>query len=131
MNSFASSPRAPGARHPLALAVLLSLAGAAPAWAQAEASLPEVTVSSSGLQLGASEMTQPVSVLEGDELVRRLDHGAHQPLPPRLIHHLLRKRQTGLVCDGLRARVDRHSPQDQTLCVLWQAQPARERGTIT
>jgi len=71
MNSFASSPRAPGARHPLALAVLLSLAGAAPAWAQAEASLPEVTVSSSGLQLGASEMTQPVSVLEGDELVRR------------------------------------------------------------
>lgn len=71
MNSFASSPRAPGARHPLAWAVLLSLAGAAPAWAQAEASLPEVTVSSSGLQLGASEMTQPVSVLEGDELVRR------------------------------------------------------------
>lgn len=71
MNSFASSPRAPGARHPLALAVLLSLAGAAPVWAQAEASLPEVTVSSSGLQLGASEMTQPVSVLEGDELVRR------------------------------------------------------------
>jgi len=34
-------------------------------------SLPSVTVSASGLQLGASEMTTPVSVLEGDELVRR------------------------------------------------------------
>lgn len=71
MNSF-SSYRQPGRRHPLAWAALLSLAGATPlAWAQAEASLPEVTVSSSGLQLGASEMTQPVSVLEGDALVRR------------------------------------------------------------
>lgn len=71
MNSFASSLRAPGARHPLAWATLLFLAGAAPAWAQTAASLPEVTVSSSGLQLGVSEMTQPVSVLESDELVRR------------------------------------------------------------
>src|SRR5574337_10310 len=72
MHSFPSSFRAPGVRHPLAWAALLSLAGTAPlAWAQAESSLPEVTVSSSGLQLGASEMTQPVSVLEGDELVRR------------------------------------------------------------
>ncbi|WP_313759568.1 Plug domain-containing protein, partial [Diaphorobacter nitroreducens] len=43
----------------------------APAWAQADARLPEVTVSSSGLQLGVSEMTQPVSVLEGDALVRQ------------------------------------------------------------
>ncbi|WP_051603059.1 TonB-dependent receptor domain-containing protein [Simplicispira psychrophila] len=33
--------------------------------------LPQVTVSASGLQLGASDMTTPVSVLEGDELVRR------------------------------------------------------------
>ena len=30
-----------------------------------------ITVSSSGLQLGVSEMTQPVSILEGDALVRR------------------------------------------------------------
>ncbi|WP_404299425.1 TonB-dependent receptor domain-containing protein [Alicycliphilus denitrificans] len=71
MYSFPSSFRAPGVRHPLAWAALLCLAGVAPAWAQAESSLPEVTVSSSGLQLGASEMTQPVSVLEGDELVHR------------------------------------------------------------
>ncbi len=64
--------RAPGARHPLAWAALLCLAGTAPqAWAQAAASLPEVTVSASGLQLGASEMTQPVTVLEGDALVRQ------------------------------------------------------------
>ncbi|HQQ69113.1 MAG TPA: TonB-dependent receptor plug domain-containing protein, partial [Alicycliphilus sp.] len=71
MNKFLISFRAPGALHPLAWAALLCLAGAAPAWAQAEGSLPEVTVSSSGLQLGASEMTQPVSVLEGDALVRK------------------------------------------------------------
>ncbi len=32
--------------------------------------LPEVTVSSSGLSLGVSDMTTPVSVLEGDALVR-------------------------------------------------------------
>ena len=62
----------PLVRHPLAWAALLCLAGAAPqVFAQAESSLPEVTVSASGLQLGASEMAQPVSVLEGDELVRR------------------------------------------------------------
>lgn len=71
MYSFPSSFRAPGVRHPLAWAALLCLAGVAPAWGQAESSLPEVTVSSSGLQLGASEMTQPVSVLEGDVLVRQ------------------------------------------------------------
>lgn len=70
MHSFAIP--FPGARHLLAWAVLLCLAGVAPqVFAQADASLPEVTVSSSGLQMGASEMTQPVSVLEGDELVRR------------------------------------------------------------
>jgi iron complex outermembrane receptor protein len=37
----------------------------------AAASLPPVTVSASGLQLGTSDMTTPVTVLEGDELVRR------------------------------------------------------------
>jgi iron complex outermembrane receptor protein len=62
----------------VALAAWLALAGsslahaadAAPVAAPA-ASLPPVTVSASGLQLGASEMTTPVTVLEGDELVRR------------------------------------------------------------
>jgi iron complex outermembrane receptor protein len=66
------------ARHPLALAAWLALAGSslahaaddAPVAAQA-ASLPPVTVSASGLQLGANEMTTPATVLEGDELVRR------------------------------------------------------------
>ena len=59
--------------RPLALAAWFGAATAghaadAPA---AEASLPPVTVSASGLQLGANEMTTPVTVLEGDELVRR------------------------------------------------------------
>lgn len=71
------------ALRPVALAVALIAAGGsalaqtqaqaqavAPA-AVAEASLPSVTVSASGLQLGAGEMTTPVTVLEGDELVRR------------------------------------------------------------
>ncbi|TQN07030.1 iron complex outermembrane receptor protein [Acidovorax temperans] len=67
------------ALRPVALAVALLAAGGsalaqtqatAPA-AAAEASLPSVTVSASGLQLGAGEMTTPVTVLEGDELVRR------------------------------------------------------------
>ncbi len=66
---FTNSRRLPGA----ALAALA--AGLPAAWAQAQeaaaASLPEVTVSASGLQLGVSEMTQPVSVLEGDALVQR------------------------------------------------------------
>ncbi|MCZ8219126.1 MAG: TonB-dependent receptor [Acidovorax sp.] len=43
----------------------------APAAAEAAPSLPPVTVSASGLQLGASDMTTPATVLEGDELVRR------------------------------------------------------------
>ncbi|WP_240939539.1 TonB-dependent receptor domain-containing protein [Diaphorobacter sp. HDW4A] len=34
------------------------------------AALPEITVSSSGLALGVSDMTTPVSVIEGDTLVR-------------------------------------------------------------
>lgn len=67
------------APRPVALAVALLAAGgsalaqtqAAAPVAAAEASLPSVTVSASGLQLGAGEMTTPVTVLEGDELVRR------------------------------------------------------------
>ena len=67
------------ALHPVALAAILTLTGnglahaqtnAQPATPQA-ASLPPVTVSASGLQLGANDMTTPVTVLEGDELVRR------------------------------------------------------------
>ncbi|MBU1816353.1 MAG: TonB-dependent receptor [Gammaproteobacteria bacterium] len=74
------------ALHPIALAAILALAGTGVAHAQqgaspaspaaapqqgASASLPPVTVSASGLQLGANDMTTPVTVLEGDELVRR------------------------------------------------------------
>lgn len=67
------------APRPVALAVALLAAGgcalaqtqAAAPVAAAEASLPSVTVSASGLQLGAGDMTTPVTVLEGDELVRR------------------------------------------------------------
>ena len=77
------------ALHPVALAALLVFGGsgavhaqgapagaseapgAAPTAAPAPASLPAVTVSASGLQLGAADMTTPVTVLEGDELVRR------------------------------------------------------------
>lgn len=46
-------------------------ANAAGAPAAAHSVLPAVTVSASGLQLGANDMTTPVTVLEGDELVRR------------------------------------------------------------
>lgn len=71
------------ALRPVALASLLALCGAGAAHAQAAAgaasaaqaptapSLPSVTVSASGLQLGTADMTTPVTVLEGDELVRR------------------------------------------------------------
>jgi iron complex outermembrane receptor protein len=63
----------------VALAAILTLWGTGLAHAQANAqaapptagSLPPVTVSASGLQLGANEMTTPTAVLEGDELVRR------------------------------------------------------------
>lgn len=76
------SRRTRPALHPVALATLLALSGAsvatqaqtalAPAAvADAAPSLPAVTVSASGLQLGASDMTTPATVLEGDELVRR------------------------------------------------------------
>ena len=63
--------------HPIALAVLIALAGTGLAQAQAApdapatTSLPPVTVSASGLQLGANDMTTPATVLEGDELMRR------------------------------------------------------------
>ena len=63
----------------MALAAILTLWGTGWAHAQANAqaapptagSLPPVTVSASGLQLGANDMTTPTAVLEGDELVRR------------------------------------------------------------
>ena len=72
MTTFLFIRCAPGARRPLVWAVLAALASGTPAArAQGAPSLPEVTVSSSGLQLGVAEMTQPVSIVEGDELVRR------------------------------------------------------------
>lgn len=82
MMTSSLSPFRPALR-PVAMAVaLLAVAGTGLAQAQSAASagasaaaaapsLPSVTVSASGLQLGASEMTTPVTVLEGDELVRR------------------------------------------------------------
>ncbi|MFI8619007.1 TonB-dependent receptor domain-containing protein [Acidovorax sp. NPDC077693] len=73
------------ALRPVAFAAMLALSGSGIAHAQASSaaapsapvsantapSLPSVTVSASGLQLGATEMTTPATVLEGDELVRR------------------------------------------------------------
>ena len=69
LRHFSSAPlqaSQPLALKPLALAISLLLCAGTEAQ-----TLPEVTVSSSGLQLGASDMTTPVSVLEGDELARR------------------------------------------------------------
>ncbi|MBV7540416.1 TonB-dependent receptor domain-containing protein [Acidovorax sp. sic0104] len=70
--------------RPVALAAMLALSGhgiahaqaapapaVAPSAAEAAPSLPAVTVSASGLQLGTSDMTTPATVLEGDDLVRR------------------------------------------------------------
>ena len=61
--------------RPVAVAAMLATSGIAQAQSSAAqtpgASLPPVTVSASGLQLGASELTTPVTVLEGDTLVRR------------------------------------------------------------
>lgn len=64
------------ALRPVALAAMLALSGTSIVYAQtpsgeAAPSLPPVTVSASGLQLGANDMVTPVTVLEGDELVRR------------------------------------------------------------
>ncbi len=77
-NTAQLSPRAgthAPARHPLCVSTLWILAAyAAPGLAQ-EASpagtLPELTISASGLALGSSDMSTPVSVLEGDALVLR------------------------------------------------------------
>lgn len=55
----------------LAVALLISTLGQEAQAQQAPAALSEVTVSASGLQLGSDDMATPVSVLEGDELVRR------------------------------------------------------------
>ncbi len=86
MNTFhpAHLPRAHQARahrrnalRPAALAAMVLLSGTRLAHAQAipdttaAPTLAPVTVSASGLQLGANDMTTPVTVLEGDELVRR------------------------------------------------------------
>lgn len=57
--------------QPLALSALLCLAGTAQAQQVTPVSLPPVTVSASGLQLGVGDMAIPVTVLEGDDLVRR------------------------------------------------------------
>jgi iron complex outermembrane receptor protein len=70
----------PWVLRPIAFAIASALWGTAPAYAADApstdantpplASLPAVTVSASGLQLGGSDMATPVTVLEGDELVR-------------------------------------------------------------
>ena len=63
--------------RPVYAAVLLALAAhthpvlAQDAAAPVAATLPELTISASGLALGSSDMTTPVSVLEGDALVLR------------------------------------------------------------
>ena len=66
--------RAP-AQHPVCAAALLALATyATPTLAQdtqAAGTLPELTISASGLALGSSDMTTPSTVLEGDALVLR------------------------------------------------------------
>ena len=55
---------------PLTLALTLAFAAPASALAQQAPTLPAVTVSASALSLGSDEMSTPVTVLEGDELVR-------------------------------------------------------------
>ena len=68
----ATAKRQPLTLRPLSLAVALMIATVAHAQAQAlGAALPEVTISASGLQNSSNDMASPVSVLEGDELVRR------------------------------------------------------------
>ncbi|MDD2547639.1 MAG: TonB-dependent receptor [Burkholderiaceae bacterium] len=87
LNSRAAEPRSlPAvALRPLSLAIALMLALTGEAQAQTPVvpappaavpsappgALAEVTVSASGLQLGSSDMATPVSVLEGDDLLRR------------------------------------------------------------
>ena len=55
---------------PLSLALMLAFAAPATALAQQATTLPAVTVSASALALGSDDMSTPVTVLEGDELVR-------------------------------------------------------------
>ena len=55
---------------PLTLALMLAFAAPASALAQQAPTLPAVTVSASALSLGSDDMSTPVTVLEGDELVR-------------------------------------------------------------
>lgn len=55
---------------PLTLALMLAFAAPATALAQQASTLPAVTVSASALSLGSDDMSTPVTVLEGDELVR-------------------------------------------------------------
>lgn len=55
---------------PLSLALMLAFAAPASALAQQAPTLPAVTVSASALSLGSDDMSTPVTVLEGDELVR-------------------------------------------------------------
>ncbi len=65
--------RFPFALHPLTIAAWLAAAASTGHAADAtatEGSLAPVTVSASGLELGVNDMTTPVTVLEGDALVR-------------------------------------------------------------
>ncbi len=55
---------------PLSLALMLAFATPATALAQQASTLPAVTVSASALSLGSDDMSTPVTVLDGDELVR-------------------------------------------------------------
>ena len=55
---------------PLSLALMLAFAAPATALAQQASTLPAVTVSASALSLGSDDMSTPVTVLDGDELVR-------------------------------------------------------------
>ena len=56
-------------RHPLAWAVSLAVVPAA--WAADPVELDSVVVSASGLGKQSHEMTMPVAVMEGQELVMR------------------------------------------------------------
>ncbi len=76
MKNSAQSLQAQPRLRPLSVSIFLMLASGAgithaqETTAEPARSLPEVTVSSSGLALGVSDMTTPVSVIEGDALVR-------------------------------------------------------------
>ncbi|WP_226929656.1 TonB-dependent receptor domain-containing protein [Janthinobacterium aquaticum] len=65
-----SVPRPLHRPTPLALALMLAFAAPASVLAQQAPTMPAVTVSASALSLGSDDMSTPVTVLEGDELVR-------------------------------------------------------------